>query len=41
MLVSIYQMKLKLLKIIYSNKKITSNFHGIVYINPVKMPQRK
>ena len=26
---------------VYSNKKITSDFHGTVSINPVKMSQQK
>ena len=26
---------------IYSNKKVTSDFHGTVSINPVKMSQQK
>ena len=26
---------------VYSNKKVTSNFHGTVSINPVKMSQQK
>ena len=28
-------------KYIYSSKKVTSDFHGTVYINPVKMSQQK
>ena len=32
-------MKVEVLQI-YSNKKVTSDFHGTVFINPVKMSQQ-
>ena len=33
--------KLHVVAQIYSNKKVTSDFHGTVSINPVKMSQQK